>query len=53
MANFLFRLGRWSYLHKWRVIVTWLLLLAAAGAGAATLSKPFTSEFAPVQHPGN
>ena len=46
MANFLFRLGRWSYLHKWRVIVAWLLLLAAAGAGAGTLSKPFTSEFA-------
>ncbi len=46
MANFLFRLGRWSYLHKWRVILTWLLLLAAAGSGAATLSKPFTSEFA-------
>ncbi|WP_115685475.1 MMPL family transporter [Corynebacterium senegalense] len=46
MAKFLFRLGRWSYLHKWRVIVAWLLLLAAAAAGAATLSKPFTSEFA-------
>lgn len=46
MAKLLFRLGRWSYLHEWRVIVTWLLLLVAAGTGAATLAKPFTSEFA-------
>ncbi|WP_342318846.1 MMPL family transporter [Corynebacterium mayonis] len=46
MADFLYRLGRWSYLHKWRVIATWLLLLAATAAGAVTLHKPFTSEFA-------
>lgn len=46
MAKILFRLGRWSYLHKWRVIVTWLLLLAAAAVGATSLAKPFTSEFA-------
>ncbi|MDY5784685.1 MMPL family transporter [Corynebacterium sp.] len=46
MADLLFRLGRWSYLHKWRVIVTWLMLLAAAAAGAAAFSRPFTSEFA-------
>ncbi|AWB83171.1 MMPL family transporter [Corynebacterium liangguodongii] len=45
MAKILFNLGRWSYLHRWRVIVAWLLLLAGtAGAGFA-LAKPFTSEF--------
>ncbi|SDM05063.1 putative drug exporter of the RND superfamily [Corynebacterium mycetoides] len=46
MAKFLFNVGRWSYLHKWRVIAAWLLLLAATAGAAATLSKPFTSEFA-------
>ncbi|WKD56672.1 Membrane protein YdfJ [Corynebacterium capitovis DSM 44611] len=45
MATFLFRLGRWSYLHKWRVIAAWILLLAATAGGAAALTKPFTSEF--------
>lgn len=46
MARLLYTLGRWSYLHKWRVIVAWLLLLGAAAAGALSLMKPFTDEFA-------
>ncbi len=46
MAKLLFKLGRWSYLHKWKVIVAWLLLLGAAVGGALSLMKPFTSEFA-------
>nr|WP_282439193.1 MMPL family transporter [Corynebacterium kefirresidentii] len=41
----LYRLGRWSFLHKWKVIVAWLLLLAAVGGAAALLMKPMTSEF--------
>lgn len=45
MATFLYRLGKWSYLHKWKVIVAWLLLFAAGAAGAATLSKPLSSDF--------
>ena len=46
VARLLYTLGRWSYLHKWRVIVAWLLLLGAAAAGALSLMKPFTDEFA-------
>ncbi|AIL96003.1 MMPL family transporter [Corynebacterium ureicelerivorans] len=46
MARLLYTLGRWSYLHKWRVIVAWLLLLGATAAGPLSLMKPFTSEFA-------
>ena len=45
MAKLLYRLGRWSFLHKWKVIVAWLLLLAAIGGAAALLMKPMTSEF--------
>ncbi|MCT2154970.1 MMPL family transporter [Corynebacterium sanguinis] len=46
MAKFLFKVGRWSYLHKWQVIIAWLLILAGTAGAAFTLSKPFTSEFA-------
>ena len=46
MAKLLFKLGRWSYVHKWRVIIAWLLLFGAAAGGAFSLMKPFTSEFA-------
>ena len=46
MAKLLYNLGRWSYLHKWRVIVAWLVLLGATATGAFSLMKPFTSEFA-------
>ena len=45
MAKFLFRVGRWSYLNKWKVIIAWVLLLAGVGGAAATLMKPMTSEF--------
>ena len=46
MATFLYRLGKWSFLNKWKVIAAWLLLFAAAAAGAVTLSKPLASDFA-------
>lgn len=46
MAKLLFRLGRWSFLHKWRVIVAWLLILGATAGAALSLMRPFTSEFA-------
>lgn len=45
MAKFLFRVGRWSYLNKWKVIITWVLLLAGVGGAAVALMKPMTSEF--------
>ena len=37
VAKLLYKLGRASYLHKWRVVVAWLLLLGATAAGALSL----------------
>ena len=45
MAKFLFRVGRWSYLNKWKVIIAWVLLLVGVGGAAAALLKPMTQEF--------
>ncbi|MGX1738828.1 MMPL family transporter [Corynebacterium flavescens] len=45
MAKLLYRLGRWSFLNKWKVIIAWIILLAAAGITAVSLAKPMTSEF--------
>ena len=30
MSTVLYALGRWSYRHPWRVLVSWVLLLALA-----------------------
>ncbi|WP_130797116.1 MMPL family transporter [Streptomyces otsuchiensis] len=45
MAWQLFKLGRWSFIHRRVVVVAWLLLLALAGVGAATLSGKTTESF--------
>lgn len=45
MSTLLYSLGRWSYRHPWRVLLTWLLLLAAVGGAAAGLSKGFDNAF--------
>lgn len=45
MAKLLFRLGRWSYKQKWRLVIAWLLLLIGVGAAGLSLAKPFTSNF--------
>ena len=45
MAKFLYRLGRWSYLHKWKVIIAWLLIVVAAGTATVLLMKPMTTEY--------
>ncbi|WJY64886.1 Membrane protein YdfJ [Corynebacterium aquatimens] len=42
----LYRLGKWSFLNKWKVIVAWVLLFVGGALGAVTLSKPLTSDFA-------
>ena len=46
MAQFLFRLGRWSFRRKWTVLTSWLIILAGVLAAALSFAKPFTSEFA-------
>lgn len=45
MAKVLFKLGRWSYLHKWTVIVAWVLILAGIGGSAAAFQKGFMDQF--------
>jgi len=45
MAWHLFRLGRWSFLHRRIVAGVWILLLAAAGVGALTLSGSTDDNF--------
>lgn len=45
MSTLLFSLGRWSYRHPWRVLVSWLLLLALAGAGAGLFMKGTDNAF--------
>lgn len=46
MAKLLYRLGQWSFLNKWKIIVAWLVILVATGGATATLMKSMTSEYA-------
>ncbi|OFT35423.1 multidrug RND transporter [Corynebacterium sp. HMSC08A12] len=45
MAKILFNLGRWSYLHKKRVIAAWLLLFVGIAAAALGFQKGFNDIF--------
>ncbi|WP_203137427.1 MMPL family transporter [Microbacterium sp. JZ31] len=45
MSTLLYSLGRWSYRHPWRVLLGWLLILAAVGGAAAGLNKGFDNAF--------
>ncbi|GAA1085315.1 hypothetical protein GCM10009648_25480 [Tsukamurella spumae] len=45
MALFLYRVGRFAYLNRFKVIAVWLLLLVGMGLGAAALSKPTVDNF--------
>jgi RND superfamily putative drug exporter len=38
-------LGRWSYRHPWRVLISWLLLLILAGGGVVLLAKGTDNTF--------
>ncbi|MFE0591688.1 MMPL family transporter [Micromonospora echinospora] len=40
MATLLYRLGRFSFRHRWPVTLAWLVVLAAALVGMAALTKP-------------
>lgn len=46
MAQLLFKIGRWSFLHRWVVIAAWLLIFACLGGSAAALQKGFNDKFA-------
>jgi RND superfamily putative drug exporter len=45
VATFLYRLGRLSFRRRRWVLVLWLVLLVAFGAGAGALSKPTSDNF--------
>ncbi|MBB6627795.1 MMPL family transporter [Nocardioides sp. KIGAM211] len=45
MAWHLFRLGRWSFVHRRLVALVWVGLLLLGGVGAATLSAPTKDTF--------
>ena len=45
MATLLYRLGDFSRRHSRAVVITWLLILGLATAGAVGLSKPLTNTF--------
>ena len=45
MSTLLYALGRWSYRHPWRVLVSWVLLLALAGGGALVFMKGTDNSF--------
>ncbi|MFC3965228.1 MMPL family transporter [Nocardia jiangsuensis] len=45
MAWQLFRLGRWSFVHRRAVAAIWVLLLVVLGVGAATLSGTTSDKF--------
>ncbi|MFS0911859.1 efflux RND transporter permease subunit [Microbacterium sp. 179-I 3D2 NHS] len=45
MSTLLSSLGRWSFRHPWRVLVSWLLALGLAGAGALVLGAGTDNTF--------
>ncbi|UWF77838.1 efflux RND transporter permease subunit [Microbacterium neungamense] len=45
MSTLLSSLGRWSFRHPWRVLVSWLLVLGIAGSGAVLLGTGTDNTF--------
>ncbi len=45
MSTLLSSLGRWSFRHPWRVLVSWLIVLGIAGAGALALGEGTDNTF--------
>ncbi|WP_434809837.1 MMPL family transporter [Microbacterium sp. bgisy189] len=45
MSTLLYSLGRWSFRHPWRVLVSWLLLLAVVGGATAVFMKGTDNSF--------
>lgn len=46
MSWMLYRLGRWSFRHRWTVLISWLIVLSGAGVGAAALAGSTADDFA-------
>ena len=45
MASVLYRIGRSAYLHRWRFIAAWLLIILGVGTAAATLTQQTSTTF--------
>jgi len=45
LSTLLYALGRWSYRHPWRVLVSWLVLLLIAGSAALLFMKGTDNTF--------
>ncbi|MFD5224574.1 efflux RND transporter permease subunit [Microbacterium sp. NPDC058342] len=45
MSTLLSSLGRWSFRHPWRVLVSWLVVLGIAGGGALALGAGTDNTF--------
>ena len=45
MSTLLYSLGRWSFRHPWRVLVSWVLVLVLAGGGALLFMKGTDNSF--------
>jgi RND superfamily putative drug exporter len=45
VSTLLYTLGRWSYRHSWRVLITWLIVLLAAGGGALVFGQGTDNSF--------
>ncbi|MFK4762449.1 efflux RND transporter permease subunit [Microbacterium sp. ZW T5_45] len=45
MSTLLSSLGRWSFRHPWRVLVSWLIVLGIAGTGALVLGQGTDNTF--------
>jgi len=45
VGRFLYALGRWSFRHRWIVVVTWLVAAIALAGSSAALNKGFNDVF--------
>lgn len=45
MSTLLSSLGRWSFRHPWRILISWLIVLGIAGAGAVVLGQGTDNTF--------
>ena len=45
MSTLLSSLGRWSFRHPWRVLVSWLIVLGVVGGGALVLQQGTDNTF--------
>ncbi|MGW0039326.1 MMPL family transporter [Gordonia sp. NPDC003376] len=45
MARHLYRIGKWAFRNRMKVIAAWILLLFGVGTAAALMSQPATTKF--------